>query len=123
MPQMSAPNLPGPENIQTQGLPSEPAFLLSRPDDQPVLRILELLGRRWALRVVWKLRDGPLGFRDLQARGGGISSSVLARRLAELAEAGILAQDEGRRQCTISSQGRALARSLAQLEGWAARRS
>lgn len=87
-----------------------------------MLRVLDVLGRRWALRVLWELQDGSLGFRELQARGGGISASVLSRRLAELVEAGVLEQDAGRRYA-VSSEGRALSGILAQLEGWAAQRS
>lgn len=85
-----------------------------------MLQLFEVLGRRWALRVLWELQAGPLGFRALQARGGGISASVLARRLAELVDAGVLEQDAERRYA-LSADGRALMRILAQLERWAAR--
>lgn len=85
-----------------------------------MLELFELLGRRWALRVLWELHDGPLGFRALQARGGGISASVLARRLDELVAGGVLAQDAERRYA-LSAEGRVLARILTQLERWAVR--
>ena len=52
------------------------------------MAVLDLLGRRWALRAIWEQRDGPLAFRALQQRCGGVSSSVLNQRLAELREAG-----------------------------------
>ena len=52
--------------------------------------LLDLLGRRWALRILWELRDGPLTFRALQAACGNLSPSVLNDRLRELREAGIL---------------------------------
>ncbi|MGI5420805.1 hypothetical protein [Actinomadura luteofluorescens] len=42
---------------------------------------LDLFGRRWALRVVWKLQDVPLGFRTLQQRCDDMSSSALRQRL------------------------------------------
>ena len=48
------------------------------------MALLDLLGRRWALRVLWELRDGPVPFRALQQRCDGMSSSVLNQRLAEL---------------------------------------
>src|SRR6185295_3839002 len=58
---------------------------------RPVMALLDLLGRRWALRVLWELRDGARPtFRELQARCGEISSSVLNDRLRELREAGIV---------------------------------
>src|SRR6476659_10037795 len=59
---------------------------------RPLMAALDLLGRRWALRVLWELRDGPLGFRALQAACDGMSSSVLRERLRELGEAGIVEQ-------------------------------
>src|ERR1700761_9078934 len=60
---------------------------------RPLMAALDLLGRRWALRVLWELRDGPLGFRALQAACDGMSSSVLRERLRELGEAGIVEQE------------------------------
>ncbi|WP_369252122.1 winged helix-turn-helix transcriptional regulator [Streptomyces sp. R41] len=60
---------------------------------RPVMAALDLLGRRWTLRVIWELhRSGaPIGFRDLQRRCDDMSSSVLSTRLRELREAGIAA--------------------------------
>src|ERR1700710_2018649 len=62
---------------------------------RPIMALLDLLGRRWALRALWELRDGPLQFRALQERCGGISSSVLNHRLGELRAAGIVGQAPG----------------------------
>ena len=60
---------------------------------RPVMALLDLLGRRWALRVIWELREGRrLNFRDLLA-ASGTSPSVLNTRLAELRETGIVAHD------------------------------
>lgn len=61
---------------------------------RPVMAALDLLGRRWALRLVWELRDGPVGARDLRRRCDGMSSSVLYDRLKELGEAGLLEKDD-----------------------------
>lgn len=55
---------------------------------------LDLLGRRWALRIIWELGQAPSGARDLQRRCDGMSSSVLYQRLNELAEAGLIGRDE-----------------------------
>ena len=57
---------------------------------RPVMAALDLFGRRWTLRVLWELRDGALGFRALQARCDGMSSSVLRQRLVELVAAGLV---------------------------------
>jgi DNA-binding HxlR family transcriptional regulator len=61
---------------------------------RPVMALLDLLGRRWTLRVLWELRDGPLLFRELQARCG-VSPSVLNTRLAELRETRLVEGGEG----------------------------
>ncbi|MCZ4514215.1 helix-turn-helix domain-containing protein [Streptomyces sp. ActVer] len=52
---------------------------------------LDLLGRRWTLRVIWELHRSaaPIGFRGLQRRCDAMSSSVLSARLTDLREAGI----------------------------------
>ena len=86
---------------------------------RPVMRLLDLLGRRWALRVIWELRDGPLTFRGLQARCGQVSSSVLNDRLAELRAAGIVeASGEGYR---LTDEGQELLALYPPLEAWAQR--
>ncbi|HXO07042.1 MAG TPA: helix-turn-helix domain-containing protein [Solirubrobacteraceae bacterium] len=85
------------------------------------MAVLDLLGRRWALRVLWELRDEqPLTFRELQARCGGISSSVLNDRLRELREAAIVATDPATGY-HLSGDGRELLEALAPLDDWAKR--
>lgn len=81
---------------------------------------LDLLGRRWALRVLWELRDEAAGFRELQARCDGMSSSVLRDRLGELVEAGLLIREEDDRY-TLSTSGRQLGDAIAPLDAWARR--
>lgn len=78
----------------------------------------DLLGRRWALRVLWELRDGPLGARALRLRCSGMSSSVLYERLRELTEAGLIEKDAsgGYR---LTDVGRGLGAAIAPLDEWA----
>jgi DNA-binding HxlR family transcriptional regulator len=54
---------------------------------RPIMALLDLLGRRWTLRVLWELRDGPVKFRDVAQRADAMSQSVLSRRLKELGAA------------------------------------
>ncbi len=81
--------------------------------------LLDLLGRRWALRVIWELREGPLSFRALQERCGGLSSSVLNERLRELREARIV--ELGSAGYELTGEGRELLELAAPLNGWAER--
>ena len=53
------------------------------------MAVLDLLGRRWMLRVLWQLRDGPLTFRALREQCDAVSPSVLNTRLAEMRDAGL----------------------------------
>jgi DNA-binding HxlR family transcriptional regulator len=81
---------------------------------------LDLLGRRWALRVLWELRDGPVGARELRTRCDGMSSSVLYDRLTELADAGLVERtDDGGYR--LSRLGTDLGAALAPLDSWSKR--
>jgi DNA-binding HxlR family transcriptional regulator len=86
---------------------------------RPIMALLDLLGRRWALRVLWELRSGSVpSFRELQSRCGGVSSSVLTDRLTELREAGIVERaDDGYR---LSARGADLAEVMLLMAKWAA---
>ncbi|MFF0135016.1 winged helix-turn-helix transcriptional regulator [Streptomyces sp. NPDC005227] len=57
---------------------------------RPVMAALDLLGRRWTLRILWELSQAPAGFRELQRRCERMSSSVLSTRLGELTGARVL---------------------------------
>ena len=89
------------------------------PDDAPLLELFEVIGRRWALRVLWELRDDGLTYRELAARIPGMSTSVLTDRLRELRAAG-LAEHERGTGYRLSSHGRDLVALLEPLEEWAA---
>jgi DNA-binding HxlR family transcriptional regulator len=84
---------------------------------RPVESALDLLGRRWALRLVWELRRSTLSFSELRQRTG-ISPSVLSARLGELDSFGVVERDTGRRY-RLSGNGRELARILYELNRWA----
>jgi DNA-binding HxlR family transcriptional regulator len=78
------------------------------------MALLDLLGRRWALRVIWELRGDPLSFRELQQACGGISPSVLNTRLRELRHAGIVADG-----FMLTKDGAALLEVITPLDAWA----
>jgi DNA-binding HxlR family transcriptional regulator len=81
---------------------------------------LDLLGRRWALRILWELRREPIGARLLLDRCPGLSSSVLYQRLRELVDAGLIARAE-RELYTLTDLGGALGRAMQPLDSWANR--
>ena len=83
------------------------------------MALLDLLGRRWALRVIWELREEPLVFRALQACCQGVSSSVLNQRLKELRAAGVV--QAGPHGYGLTEEGRRLLEAYGPLDAWAER--
>jgi DNA-binding HxlR family transcriptional regulator len=84
------------------------------------MQLLELLGRRWAMRVLWELRDGRLSFRSLQDACGGVSPAVLNERLKDLRDGRLvdLAEGEG---FGLTALGRELLERFSPMVGWAER--
>jgi DNA-binding HxlR family transcriptional regulator len=78
---------------------------------------LDLFGRRWMLRVVWELRNGPIGFRALITECEGISAAVLRERVLELLDSQLAFQDEERRYL-LTPLGEALLDAIAPLDQW-----
>jgi DNA-binding HxlR family transcriptional regulator len=79
---------------------------------------MDLLGRRWALRILWELRHGAVGARALRAQCDDMSSSVLYDRLHELGEAGLIAKTE-QDEYVLSDLGAQLGSALKPLDAWA----
>jgi DNA-binding HxlR family transcriptional regulator len=86
---------------------------------RPIMAAMDLLGRRWTLRVLWELRGGPLGARAVLGRCEGLSSSVLYERLRELSEAGVVTRDD--EAYVLTDVGRSLGAALEPLDAWAKR--
>jgi DNA-binding HxlR family transcriptional regulator len=94
--------------------------------DESLVRAFDLLGKRWTGVLLGTLRGGSVGFRALARAVPGISDSVLSDRLAELAEAGLVARKvtEGPPVSvtySLTEAGRALLPALEQIRLWAER--
>jgi DNA-binding HxlR family transcriptional regulator len=86
---------------------------------RPIIAVLNLLGRRWSLRILWELhQNGPSSFRTLQRLCGDISPTVLNSRLSELRDAGII-DLRGGEGYIITEEGIALGGIINQLNAWA----
>ena len=85
---------------------------------RPIMALLDLLGRRAALRILWELsRTGePLTFRALQA-AANTNPSVLNTRVKELRAAGLVAREP--RGYALSEAGERLLEVLLPLHAWA----
>ena len=70
---------------------------MSSKENAATGQLLALLESRYAIRVLWALRDGhPQTFRLLQDSVGGITPNTLNTRIKELRQAGLMAHgDDG----------------------------
>jgi DNA-binding HxlR family transcriptional regulator len=57
---------------------------------RPIMALLDLLGRRWSLRILWELRDQSLTSRGLRSACDEASPTVLQARLSELRQAALV---------------------------------
>src|SRR5882672_6268703 len=58
---------------------------------RPIMALLDLLGRRWALRIIWELRDDrSLTSRALRTACDEASPTIIQARLTGLREAGLV---------------------------------
>ena len=87
---------------------------------RPIMALLDLLGRRWTLRVIWELRDAPLTSRALRTACDEASPTIVQARLSELREAGLveLIQGDGYR---LTELGRDLNETFLPLHRFAER--
>jgi DNA-binding HxlR family transcriptional regulator len=83
---------------------------------RPIMALLDLLGRRMALRILWELRSESLTFRALQA-AADTNPSLLNVRLKELREARLVALAEA--GYGLTAQGRELLERFLPLHAWA----
>jgi DNA-binding HxlR family transcriptional regulator len=67
----------------------EPAVRGSRTG-RPVMVLLDLLGRRWTLRILWELRERSLTSRALREACDDASPTIVQTRVVELRDTGLL---------------------------------
>jgi DNA-binding HxlR family transcriptional regulator len=86
---------------------------------RPIMVLLDVLGKRWTLRIMWELRDGPLTFRNLQERCDDVSPTTLNNRLQELRKMAIIDHQEG--GYCYTALGTELGEQMIALDQWSAR--
>src|SRR6185312_9694100 len=76
----------------------------------PIARGLDVVGERWTLLILRELVGGPRRYGDLRAELPGIATNLLAERLKELQDAGLVDRTDlpapiGRTVYTLSDLG------------------
>jgi DNA-binding HxlR family transcriptional regulator len=87
---------------------------------RPIMALLDLLGRRWTLRIIWELRQLPLTSRALRQACDDASPTVLQARLADLRQAGLVELHPTNGYC-LSDLGRELLDTFLPLHRFAER--
>jgi DNA-binding HxlR family transcriptional regulator len=88
-----------------------------------VAKALDVVGERWSLLLVRELLDGPKRYSDLLDGSPGISTDVLAARLRDLEDAGVLTRrtlppPAASKVYELTDRGRDLAPVLSSLSRW-----
>jgi len=83
---------------------------------QPIMALFDLLGRSWAMGIIWNLGSGPKTFRELQTDCESLSPTTLNTRLKELRESYMI------QRCLdgyeLTSEGKQLLELLKPLGSW-----
>lgn len=91
---------------------------MSSKENAATGQLLALLEARYAIRVLWALRDGhPQTFRLLQDSVGGITPNTLNTRLKELRAAGLVTH--GTDGYSLTASGTDLTKRLSDLQAFA----
>ena len=91
---------------------------MSSKESVAIGQLLSLLESRYAMRVLWALRDGHAQtFRLLQDSVGGITPNTLNTRIKELRAAGLLVH--GEKGYTVTTLGADLLKRLNDLQAFA----
>jgi len=98
------------------GIPKPGRPVRGSKSGAPVMALFDLLGRRWAMGIVWQLSEGPLPFVELQRRCGSISPTILSARVKDLRQAALIEQSlDGYR---LTALGEGLFRILKPFKEW-----
>ena len=93
---------------------------MSSKENAAVSQLLALLESRYAMRVLWALKDGHAQtFRLLQDSVGGITPNTLNTRIKELREAGLV--NHGDDGYSVTASGADLLKRLSDLQAFAAK--
>ncbi len=84
---------------------------------KPIMALLDLLGRTWALGVIWNLSQQTYTFRELQTHCDGISPTLLNTRLKELRQALVVEKVSG--GYALTALGQQLLEHIYPMADWA----
>ena len=102
--------------ILTMTIPLPGTQVRGSKTGKPIMALLDLIGRTWALGILWNLQQGPATFRELQQRCEQISPTLLNNRLKELKTLQLIEMQSAGYQ--LSAYGSELITIILPLGGW-----
>jgi DNA-binding HxlR family transcriptional regulator len=84
---------------------------------RPIMVLLDILGQRWTLRILWELGEARVNFRVLRLKCDDVSPTILNKRLKQLRALDLVDLDAG--GYGLTAHGKALAGQLVGLDVWA----
>lgn len=106
------------EKAHNLNIPRFGAKVRGSATGQPIMVLFDLLGRRWAMGIIWNLHNQQLTFRALQTQCDQISPTLLNTRLKELRAVGLV--EKVKQGYALTDQGNELYKKLDPLGAWAA---
>lgn len=90
---------------------------------EAITRVFAILGKRWSGLIIVTLLGGPARFSELVRAVPGLSERMLAERLAELTDAGLVEREVAAgppvsARYHLTARGAALRPALDELERW-----
>ena len=84
---------------------------------RPIMVIFDLLGRNWAMGIIWHIANGPCTFRKLQSDCESISPTTLNKRIKEFTTAGLV--EKTLQGYALTPEGKELYKLLSPVGEWA----
>lgn len=104
------------EKTQSLNLPKVGTPVRGSKTGQPIMVLFDLLGRRWAMGIIWNLNHQTCTFRELQTKCEGLSPTVLNTRLKELRASDLV--EKAATGYALTPQGQSLYDLLEPLGDW-----
>lgn len=58
--------------------------MTSTTSQRPIVQLIDILGKKWVLRILWELNASSCTFRELQSRCGDLSPTIINTRIKDL---------------------------------------
>jgi DNA-binding HxlR family transcriptional regulator len=59
----------------------------------PLTALIDMIGRRWKVLALWRLRDGPKRFTELRRQMPGVTQKMLTQQLRQLEADGLVRRE------------------------------